>query len=256
MITESEGYACKGKDQDRKQTETAAMTAAKYNAAVQVLPGIYGKKVADFSLNLKIIGGEGSINTSVNVIRQLQGGWYNDAALGDCYKVKIKAEVIPNIKTTGIGAAFSSDSPLEIQKQETFIAAFFASLRNMAEIIARIETRVIEVNDKKTGSFVTIFHERIGEFEIYSQTKIVNFMVNSDFIDVSYKGQKFVVLDYILMYPAVELAQFIKWNNPPKIISDIRIEDVKWNSDGTVEVVLSHTYKPKKVKAAAPPRTR
>ena len=44
MIAESEGYACMGKDKTRKQTEAAAMTAAKYNAAAQVLPRIYDKK--------------------------------------------------------------------------------------------------------------------------------------------------------------------------------------------------------------------
>ncbi len=249
MITESEGYACMGKDKTRKQTEAAAMTAAKYNAAAQVLPRIYDKKkAADFSY--KTLVGNASVDTSVDVIQQIQGDWYNDASAGDCYKVKIKAEVIPNIKTTGVAAPISSDAPLEIQKQEAFIAAFLDGIRGIAEIVADIEKRTISKGDDK--KILTIVHERIGEFEIYSQTNVEDYDVKADFIDVNYRGQKFVVFNFVLMYPEVELTKFIKWNNPPKTISDIRIEDVKWLKDGACEVVLSYLYKTKKAKAAAP----
>ncbi len=243
LITESEGQSCVGKDKTKKQTEAAAMTAAKHNAAEQVLARISKRN-------------DVTIDTGVNVIRQIQGDWYNDAAAGDCYRVKIKADVIPNIKATGVAAPISGEATQEIQKQEAFIAAFFVGIRGIAETIADIEKRTIlrddKRDDKKIDSIVEIVHERIGKFEIYSQTNVEDLELKADFIDVNYRGQKFVVFNLRLIYPAVELAKFIKWDNPPETISDVRIEDVKWNEDGTVKVLLSYTYKTRKVKAAAP----
>ena len=96
-IIESEGYACMGKDRTRKQTETAAMADAKRKAIEQALTYIQSEThVKDLELQKDLISAYA--NGAVDVIRQIQGDWYNDASAGDCYRVKIKAEVIPDEK--------------------------------------------------------------------------------------------------------------------------------------------------------------
>ena len=37
-------------------------------------------------------------NADVKVIEDIENGWYKDPSAGDCYKIKIKAEVIPDVK--------------------------------------------------------------------------------------------------------------------------------------------------------------
>lgn len=247
MIAESDGYACLGEGRTRKQTETAAMTAAKRNA-IEKVQAFVSSATKDLELKDDFVSAYA--NATAGVIKELKKGWYKDASAGDCYWVKIKAEVIPNIKKTGLGTFISSNVPPEIQKQEAFVSAFFDGIGQIAGTIARIEKRdIFKWNDKK---MISIVHERIGKFEIYSQTNAEDFDVKADFIDVNYRGQKFVVFNYQLMYPSVELTKFIKWNNPPKTISDIRIEDVKWLEDGECEVSLSYSYKLKKAKAETP----
>ena len=89
MITISEGYACMGEDRTRKQTETAAMVDAKRRAVENVISyvsAIEKDSAAAYE------------NGAVDVIQQIQGDWYNAASLGDCYRIKIRANVIPNVK--------------------------------------------------------------------------------------------------------------------------------------------------------------
>jgi len=93
-ITESEGYACMGEDKSRKQTEQAAMADAKRKAAEQVLTYIQSAtKVKDFELEKDLLSAY--TNSQIKVIHEIQKEWYKDPSSGDCYKVKIKAEVIP-----------------------------------------------------------------------------------------------------------------------------------------------------------------
>jgi len=37
-------------------------------------------------------------NAEVKIVQDLEKAWYKDASSGDCYKVKIKAEIIPDVK--------------------------------------------------------------------------------------------------------------------------------------------------------------
>ncbi|MBM4137332.1 MAG: DUF4384 domain-containing protein [Nitrospira sp.] len=96
-ITESEGYACMGEDKSRKQTEQTALSDAKRKAIEQVSTYIKSEThVKDFELEKDIVSAYA--NATVKVIQEIEKGWYKDASSGDCYKVKIKAEVIPDDK--------------------------------------------------------------------------------------------------------------------------------------------------------------
>ncbi|MEW6674976.1 MAG: DUF4384 domain-containing protein [Nitrospirota bacterium] len=96
-ITESEGYACMGEDKSRKQTEQAAVADAKRKAIESVSSYITSEtQVKDFELQKDLVSAYA--NATVKVIQELEKGWYKDTTMGDCYKVKIKAEVIPDEK--------------------------------------------------------------------------------------------------------------------------------------------------------------
>ncbi|MEW6615660.1 MAG: DUF4384 domain-containing protein [Thermodesulfobacteriota bacterium] len=94
-ITESEGYACMGEDKSRKQTEQAAMTDAKKRAIEFISSYVTTEsQVKNFQLEKDLVSAYS--NATVKVIQEIEKNWYKDASAGDCYKVKIKAEVIPD----------------------------------------------------------------------------------------------------------------------------------------------------------------
>ncbi|TAL22056.1 MAG: DUF4384 domain-containing protein [Nitrospirae bacterium] len=96
-ITESEGYACMGEDKSRKQTENAATADAKRKAIEKVSTYIQSEtEVKDFELKKDILSAYS--DATVKIIQEIEKGWYKDATMGDCYKAKIKAEVIPDEK--------------------------------------------------------------------------------------------------------------------------------------------------------------
>ena len=93
----AEGSACMGDDKSRKQTETSAMADAKRNAIESVKTYVSSAtEVKDFELQKDLVSAYA--NATVAVIETLEKSWYKNQALGDCYKVKIKTEVIPDEK--------------------------------------------------------------------------------------------------------------------------------------------------------------
>jgi hypothetical protein len=96
-ITEAEGYACMGEDRSRRQTELAALEAAKRNAIEFAATYMTSEThVKDFELEKDLVSAYA--NATVKVIKELEKGWYKDARSGDCFRVKIKVEVIPDKK--------------------------------------------------------------------------------------------------------------------------------------------------------------
>jgi hypothetical protein len=94
-ITETEGYACMGEDKSRKQTRHEAVTDAKRKAAESAKTYIKSEtKVKDFQLENDIMDAYARANVSVIEMKEL--GWYKDELSGECFKVWIKAEVIPD----------------------------------------------------------------------------------------------------------------------------------------------------------------
>jgi hypothetical protein len=106
----AEGSACMGDDKSRKQTETAAMADAKRNAIESVKTYITSAtEVKDFELQKDLVSAYA--NATVEVIEELGKGWYKDPSLGDCYKVKIKTEVIPDEKAMKKAKDTTLDDP-------------------------------------------------------------------------------------------------------------------------------------------------
>ena len=96
-ITDIEGSACMGDDKSRKQTEQAAITDAKRRAVEFTSTYVKSEtEVKDFVVEKDLLAAYA--NAEVKIIQELEKAWYKDPSTGDCYKVKIKAEVIPDEK--------------------------------------------------------------------------------------------------------------------------------------------------------------
>ena len=96
-IIDAEAYACMGDDKSRKQTEQQAMAEAKRNAADKALTYIKSEtQVKDMAVEKDLINAY--TNAAIKIIAEIDKSWYKDAASGDCYRVKIKADVTPDEK--------------------------------------------------------------------------------------------------------------------------------------------------------------
>ena len=97
IITEAEGYACMGEDRSRRETRELALIDAKKNAASDIITYIKREtRVEDFEIEKDII--DAYSKATVKVLETKESAWYRDEYLGECFKVKIKAEVIPDEK--------------------------------------------------------------------------------------------------------------------------------------------------------------
>jgi len=118
-ITESEGYACMGSDKSRRQTEQQAMAEAKRNAVEKTLSYFKSEtQVKDLQLEKDVIGAY--TNATISIIQELDKVWYKDQSSGDCYRIKIKAEVTPDEKamqkiTEGNNVVDHPAAPLHVQ---------------------------------------------------------------------------------------------------------------------------------------------
>ncbi len=118
-ITEAEGNACMGDDKSRKQTEQAAFTEARKRAVEFTSTRVKSEtEVKNFVVEKDLLAAYA--HAEVKVIQELEKVWYKDPASGDCCRVKIKAEVIPDEKSMeklAQNAQFSDDpaAPLKVQ---------------------------------------------------------------------------------------------------------------------------------------------
>lgn len=97
-ITDAEGHACMGEDKSRKQTENEAYANTKRKAAENASTYIRSEtKVKNMELENDLINAYA--NARVKVVQVLEKGWFKDPAAGECYRLKIKAEVIPDEKS-------------------------------------------------------------------------------------------------------------------------------------------------------------
>ena len=118
-ITDAEGYACMGDDKSRRQTEQQALSEAKRNAVDKTLSYIKSETtVKDFQFEKDVIGAYA--NATIKIVQELEKGWYKDASSGDCYRVKMKAEVTPDEKAMqkigeGINVNDDPSAPLNVK---------------------------------------------------------------------------------------------------------------------------------------------
>lgn len=93
-IVESEGYACMGEDKSRKQTEQMALVDAKRNAQERTMSYIESETVIkDFELKRDLISAYS--RGKVKILEEKKREWYSDPRMGECFRIQIKAEVIP-----------------------------------------------------------------------------------------------------------------------------------------------------------------
>lgn len=116
-VTESEGYACLGEDKSMKETERAALLDAKDKAAKNAMTYIKTEtKIKDLQTEKDII--EAYNNAAVVVDKEIEKGWYNDPSLGRCYKIRIRANVIPDenaMKKSSQETIDNPSAPLNVQ---------------------------------------------------------------------------------------------------------------------------------------------
>jgi hypothetical protein len=121
VVTEAEGYACMGDDKSRKATEEVAVRDAKRKATESAVTYIQSEThVKDAVLEQDLMSAYS--NAQVKVIQDLEKKWYKEEGLGDCYRVKLKVEVIPDQKAMaalakGKGEILESDpsAPLSVK---------------------------------------------------------------------------------------------------------------------------------------------
>ena len=108
IIIEGEGYACMGDDKSRKATETTAMADAKRKATESAATYIQAEThIKDAMLEKDLLSAYA--NAQVKVLQELLKEWYIEQGLGDCYRVKLKVEVIPDEKAMAGNAKKNQD---------------------------------------------------------------------------------------------------------------------------------------------------
>lgn len=106
-ITDSQGKACMGEDKSRKQAEDAALTDAKRNAMEFASTHIRSEtEIKNFFLEKDLLSAYA--HAEVKLLQEPIKEWYKDPNSGDCVKLRIKAEIIPDAATMQKMAALSS----------------------------------------------------------------------------------------------------------------------------------------------------
>jgi len=114
VITEMNGDACMGDDRSRKQTESLAMEEARRKAAEYAATYIKSEThVKDSELQSDLISAYAK--AKVSVLQELEKKWYKNESSGECFMVRLKVEVTPDLK--GIKAPISEDpaAPLDVK---------------------------------------------------------------------------------------------------------------------------------------------
>ena len=110
VILEVEGHACMGDERSRKETRLMAITETKRKAAEMALTHISSEtKMEDFTVSSDII--DAYSQAKVKIIEEQEAGWFTDEFAGECYKTKLKVEVIPDLDR--LSKAVNKDSLLQ-----------------------------------------------------------------------------------------------------------------------------------------------
>lgn len=96
-IVDSDGSSCMGEDKSRKQTVLAALAEAKRKAVEFVSTHVSSEtQVVNSELEQDRISAYA--HAEVKTLQEIENVWYRDPTYGDCYKTKIKVEIIPSAK--------------------------------------------------------------------------------------------------------------------------------------------------------------
>ena len=95
VILEVEGHACMGEDRSRKETRELAMAETKRKAAEMALTHIKSETTVESAVvSSDIINAY--TQAKVRVIEEKEKGWFKSDYAGECYRVRLKVEVIPD----------------------------------------------------------------------------------------------------------------------------------------------------------------
>lgn len=125
-ITEAEGYSCMGVDYSKKQTEDLALQDAKRTAVEFSKTYIESEtEMENYQLKRDVV--QAFARADVQVIDVVDERW-DEPATGDCYRIRIKAEVIPareEMRKASASMINDPRAPLSIQlytNKEEFVA--------------------------------------------------------------------------------------------------------------------------------------
>ena len=171
VTTEADGMSCMGYDKSRKQTETDALMNAKRNATESTMTSIKSETVIkDFKVEKDLVAAYA--NATVRVVETIESAWYRDDSAGDCYKVRILAEVTPaEAGPEGAGGKQGYRKAIEDKGIEyngdSFVIAVRNGKKNVVELFikAGIDLESIHSKDyRKTPPLLTA--SRKGDIEI------------------------------------------------------------------------------------------
>lgn len=168
-VIEAEGSACMGDDKSRKQTEQAAMNDAKKKAVEFVSTQIRSEtQIKNFELEKDQLSLYA--NAEVKIIKELDKKWYKDESYGDCYKIRIKAEIIPNAKPIEI---IKSDEDkkraYELQENCSKNAQLFFDYYVTDPQAKQTDEFVSHYNTKLNRCFVLVKHGITHVKDIYTE---------------------------------------------------------------------------------------
>lgn len=90
----SDGMACMGYDKSRKQTEREAASNARQRASEQVMTHVKTETlIKDAEVQSDLM--QAFSNATVRIIKEMEHHWGKQPNLGECYYLRIQAEVIP-----------------------------------------------------------------------------------------------------------------------------------------------------------------
>lgn len=133
-----------------------------------------------------------------------------------------------------------------MDRQKAFVAAFCDALRNIVQMKNGVTTR--SGNQRIGNELIPVIDVsssgRIGSFEIFSSTKTDDLTLLEDKVVIKYTETKnhvimITIINSVLVSPAIEKINFIRWDNFPYIVGCIEVMDVTFNHDGICEVQLS-----------------
>jgi ribosomal protein L20A (L18A) len=95
---EVEGYSCMGEEKSRKQTKEEALADAKRKAIEYTASHIRSEtRLNNLELEIDVV--EVYSRADVTILDLKEIGWYKDHNLGECFRVWVKADVVPDEKT-------------------------------------------------------------------------------------------------------------------------------------------------------------
>ena len=164
----------------------------------------------------------------------------------------VNTAIAEQIIVEGSGVPASKNAPAEIKKNEAMIAAFFYGVTQIAEKLAEQKKSVRYRSAEKTKKLFVAFNERVGDFEVNSQTILEGSLMKEYLVNIRYKDDNFVLRQFELLSPPIEFVAFPRLDNLPKTIGGVEMKEAKWDKDSDLFTVkLVYTYKVVEAKAEA-----